>query len=427
MAYTITFENEPTKIVYMAGSPVEYLVKVAYGGGDPEPATMILTFAMVQGGATYNETVTKTVQYFNGTEAYFYFNIFEIVKKYVYPELTFDDLADSNARNADTMDCYITSINFQLYVEDTSGLIVVEGSPVNPAATTLGFIRGLFQDNDTTRDILDYLFVGTGGMTALQPLTTRPAGGYIGGNEWDVFSIAIVGDVLASGRPVNGYMVSAVYASGLTSNTNVALTLPNNTAIKDKLYYIIPSGTANLGAAGFPLGLSGLASYTVTLGNCAAFPVGTFIAKYESVSRTVTNCVPETKVIFFNSLGGIDCFNFYKSREDVFHSESETFTKQQPAFFYDNISVATTGTEKTKAFSKRQTKLETFCTQEEYEWLATELLTSTKVYIMISDFGLDTQIYPVTVVSAEATAYNLDTGELYANFEFQYSNPQKGL
>ena len=71
MAYTITFEKEPDKLVYFAGNPIEYLVKVAYGGGDNIPATMVLNFNVVKNGITYNQTITKTVKYFSGNNAFF--------------------------------------------------------------------------------------------------------------------------------------------------------------------------------------------------------------------------------------------------------------------------------------------------------------------------------------------------------------------
>lgn len=424
MAYTITFEKEPDKLVYFAGNPIEYLVKVAYGGGDNIPATMVLNFNVVQNGITYNQTITKTVKYFSGNNAFFYFDLSGVVSQYVFPVLEAADIKDTDALQITEMDCYIGTMLFFLYVEDTDGLIVVEGSPSTPTLDKLGIIRGLFQYDNDTRDIDNYIFVGTSGATSLLPLTTRPDNGNIGVDEWEVFSIGIIGDIAASSQPCNALRVTCYY-TGLTTTNNLTLNLPNNTVIKDNLYYLIPCGTANVAAA-FPFGTTALQSYKCEVGYLSGG--GTFMAKYAGVTRKLTNCLPESKVYFYNSLGGVDCFNFYRSRNDVFRSDSETFTKQQPSFFYDDISLTNTGTEKLRALSFQSTKLETLCTQEEYEWLAKELLTSTKAFLQVSDFGIDNPyLYPVIVTSSEAESYNWDTGELYASFEFQYANERRGL
>lgn len=421
MAYTITFEEEPNKLVYLAGNPVEYLVKVAYGGGDDLPVTMVATFTVVQGGVSYVQSLTKTVKYYGTNEAYFYFDFSGILKRYVYPKLQYSNIADTDALHLGVMDCYFGSIGFQLYVEDANGLIVSQGSPVNPATTTVGVTRGLFQDDNETRDILDYLFVGNSGTTSKSLLSFRPNGAKIGVSEWEVMALLCVGDIQASSQPLNSMKVTCYY-TGLTTVNNVALAFPNNTVIKDDLYYIVPIGTANVGGV-FPFGVPN--SYEVTFGYLSGG--GTFTAKYAAVKRTIVSCTPETKVIFFNSLGGIDCVNFYYSRSDVYESESESFTKQKPDFFYNSVNISERGAKKIRAFSLNSTELQTECSKAEYEYLAKELLNSTEVYIITQDFGIETKLIPVIVTSSEIEGYNSETAELFTTFKFQYANSQKGL
>lgn len=422
MAYTITFEEEPNKLVYLAGNPVEYLVKVAYGGGDDLPVTMVATFTVVQGGVSYTQSLTKTVKYYGTNEAYFYFDFSGCLKRYVYPKLQYSNIADTDALHLNVMDCYFSSIGFQLYVEDANGLIISQGSPVNPATTTVGVTRGLFQDDNETRDILDYLFVGNSGTTSKSLLSFRPNGAKIGVSEWEVMALLCVGDIQASSQPLNGVRVTSTMPDGTTSIATGLLTFPNNTVIKDDLYYIVPVGTANLTG----LISAGAVSYTVEFGYKTAVGPG-FTRKFATINRTIVSCTPETKVIFFNSLGGIDCVNFYYSRSDVYESESESFTKQKPDFFYNSVNISERGAKKIRAFSLNSTELQTECSKAEYEYLAKELLNSTEVYIITQDFGIETKLIPVIVTSSEIEGYNSETAELFTTFKFQYANSQKGL
>ena len=417
MAYTITFSSQPTKFVYLNSSPIEYYIKVAYGGGDDVPALIECTLTIRQAGVTYTETVQKTAAVYGTLEAYFYFDFSEIVKKYTYPVLAFADIADTDVRHLHIMDCYFQP-SFQLFVEDgTTGLIESEGSPFTPSIATVGAIRGRFQADNPTREINDYLFLGNAGVTSKSILSTRPNNGLIGKLEWEVAALPVMGDFFASGQPLNAMKVTCYYA-GLTTINNVALAFPNNTTVKDGLYYIVPIGTANVGGV-FPFGSPN--SYEVTFGYLSGG--GTFTAKYAAVKRNIVACQPEAKVMFFNSLGGIDFFNFYFERVQEYESESNTYLKQQAKLFYSNINISATGGEKLNATSVQKIRLQTKCTTAEYGWLAKELLLSGKAYIMLENFGIDSTIIPVTVISSNIEAYNSETSEYFASFEFQFANP----
>jgi len=417
MAYTVTFSSQPTKYVYLDSSPIEYYIKVAYGGGDDVPALIECTLTIVQAGVTYTETVQKTAAVYGSLAAYFYFDFSEIIKKYTYPVLSFADIADTDARHLNIMDCYFQP-SFQLFVEDgTTGLTESEGSPFTPSIATVGAIRGRFQTDNATRDINDYLFLGNSGVTSKSILSTRPNGGKIGALEWEVGALPVMGDFFASSEPLNAMKVTCYY-TGLTTNNNVNLTFPNNTTIKDDLYYIVPIGTANVGGV-FPFGTPN--SYEVTFGYLSGG--GTFTKKYAPIRREIVNCVPDAKVIFFNSLGGIDFFNFYFERVQEFEANRNAYSKQQPSFFYTNINVSRTGGEVLTANSLQKITLQTKCTAEEYAWLAKELLLSGKAYIMLENFGIDSTLIPVNLLSSNIEAYNSETAEYFTTFEFQYSNP----
>ena len=421
MAYTTTFQSQPTKYVYLDSSPIEYQIKVAYGGGDDVPVLVECTLTIRQNSTTYTETVQKAVSSYGTNEAYFYFDFSEVVKKYTFPVLEFSDVADTDARHLQEMDCYFQP-SFQLYVEDgTTTLIESEGVAFTPSITTVGAIRGRFQVDNATREINDYLFLGNAGVTSKSILSTRPNGGKIGALEWEIAALPVMGDFYASGQPLNAMKITCYYA-GLTTINTTALTFPNNTTVKDDLYYIVPIGTANVGGV-FPFGTP--VSYDVTFGYLSGG--GSFTAKYAAVTRTIVKCTPEAKVIFFNSLGGIDCFNFYSERVQEYDSESTTYIKQQAQYFYSNINVSATGGEKLNATSVQKIKLQTVCSVEEYEWLARELLISGKAYIMLSNFGMDSTLIPVNVLSSSVEAYNSQTVEYFASFEFQFANPLLSL
>jgi hypothetical protein len=418
MAYTITFSSQPTKYVYLDSSPIEYYIRVVYGGGDDVPALIECTLTIRQAGVTYTETVQKTAAVYGTLEAYFYFDFSEIVKKYTYPVLAFADIADTNARHLNIMDCYFQP-SFQLFVEDsTTGLIESEGSPFTPSIATVGAIRGRFQTDNATRDINDYLFLGNSGVTSKSILSTRPNGGKIGALEWEVAALPVMGDFFASSEPLNGVRVVSTMPNGTTNISTDFLTFPNNTTVKDDLYYIVPIGTANLTS----LISAGAVSYTVQFGFKAAIGPG-FTVKYAAISRVITTCVPEAKVIFFNSLGGIDFFNFYFERVQEYEADRSTYSKQHAKLFYSHINVSATGGEVLTANSLQKIKLQTKCTTEEYAWLAKELLLSGKAYIMLENFGIDSTLIPVNLLSSNVEAYNSETAEYFTNFEFQYSNP----